>query len=277
MSIANGVQPPNLYLLPNSSPAAAERLTLLSAIFDPASQAALERTGVGRGWNCWEVAAGEGSLARWLKARVGPEGSVLATDLDPTITDARSDVQVYRHDVVRDASPGTGFDLVHTRLLLCHLAEREAVLDRLIGVLKPGGWLVVEDFDGISMPPDPQSGPHETPLATHAALQALFRTRGVEGRTGRWLPAMMRARRMTDIHAEGRVFMALEGSVHARFHRLTVEQVKDELIQTGLLTDADYTAAMTALDTDFLAPTPLLWSVIGRKPAEAQHAQENRR
>jgi SAM-dependent methyltransferase len=268
MRTTNGVQPTNLYLLPNASSIAAERLTLLSAIFDPASEAALERTGIGRGCHCWEVGAGAGSLARWLKDRVGPEGSVLATDLDPCITDARSGVEVRRHDVVRDAPPGNGFDLVHTRLLLCHLAERELVFDRLIGALKPGGWLVVEDFDGISMPPDRQCGPQETPLATHAAVQALFRRHGVEGRTGRWLPAMMRARGMTDIHAEGRVFMALERTVYARFHGLTVEQVKDDLINAGLLTNAEYTAAMMALENDFLAPTPLLWSVVGRRPAE---------
>lgn len=266
------VQPSNGYLLPNASPTAIERLTLLSAIFDPASQAALERTGIGAGWHCWEVGAGAGSLARWLKDRVEPHGSVLATDLDPSITDARG-VEVSRHDVVHDAPPRDGFDLIHTRLLLCHLRERQAVLDRLIAALRPGGWLVAEDFDSMSMPPDRHCGPQETPLATHGALQALFRSRGVEARMGRWLPGMMRARGMIDIHAEGRVFMALERTVYARFHQLTVEQVKDDLMNAGLLTEADYTAATTALDIDYLAPTPLLWSVIGRKPADVHEAK----
>ena len=276
MCAASRVEPPHVYLLPNSSPAAAERLTLLSTIFDPASEAALERTGATRGWHCWEVGAGQGSLARWLKARVGPEGSVLATDLDPSITDVRSGIEVRQHDVTRDAAPGSGFDLVHTRLLLCHLPGRDAVVDRLIRALKPGGWLVVEDFDGVSMPPDRRFGPQETPLATHAALQALLQQRGVEGRTGRWLPAMMRARGMTDIHAEGRVFMALERSVYAHFHRLTVDQVKDDLMTARLLTEADYAASMTALENDFLAPTPLLWSVIGRRPATLTDSPEIR-
>jgi SAM-dependent methyltransferase len=267
MCADNRVQLPGEYLLPNASAVAADRLTLLSAIFNPASQAALEGTGVGPGWRCWEVGAGEGSLARWLNERVGPTGSVLATDLDPSITNAGPGAEVRRHDVVRDAPPGNGFDLVHTRLLLCHLEERESVFDRLIDTLKPGGWFVVEDFDGVSMPPDRQYGPQETPLPTHSALQALFRRRGVEGRTGRWLAAMMRARGMADIHAEGRVFMALERTIHARFHRLTVDQVREDLIKAGLLSEAGYTAAMNALESDFLAPTPLLWSVIGRKPA----------
>lgn len=78
---------------------------------------------------------------------------------------------------------------------------------------------------------------------------------------------MMRARGLEDIHAEGRVFMALERTIHARFHRLTVDQVREDLIKEGLLSEAGYTAAINALESDYLAPTPLLWSVIGRKPA----------
>jgi SAM-dependent methyltransferase len=202
---------------------------------------------------------------------------VLATDLDPSLSHGEdSSLEVRRHDVIHDAAPEPRFDLVHTRLLLCHLADREAVLDILIGTLKPGGWLVVEDFDGVSMPPDRKCGPEETPLATHAALQELFRRRGVEGRTGRWLPAMMRARGMTNIHAEGRVFMAFEDTIHARLHRLTVEQVKADLIEAALLTETEYAAALAALEQDFLAPTPVLWSVSACRPGESPTNAESR-
>jgi ubiquinone/menaquinone biosynthesis C-methylase UbiE len=38
--------------------------------------------GVTDGWICLEVGAGAGSIARWLARRVGPTGSVVATDLD---------------------------------------------------------------------------------------------------------------------------------------------------------------------------------------------------
>jgi hypothetical protein len=37
---------------------------------------------VGPGWRCLEVGSGGGSIAAWLCDRVGPDGSVLATDLD---------------------------------------------------------------------------------------------------------------------------------------------------------------------------------------------------
>jgi ubiquinone/menaquinone biosynthesis C-methylase UbiE len=40
---------------------------------------------------------------------------------------------------VQDTSPEAAFDLVHARLVLMHLPEREKALHRMLTVLKPGG------------------------------------------------------------------------------------------------------------------------------------------
>src|SRR5262245_40508772 len=60
-----------------------ERLSLLEQIEDPRSQRHLATLGIQRGWHCLEVGAGHGSIARWLAERVGPQGLVVATDLNP--------------------------------------------------------------------------------------------------------------------------------------------------------------------------------------------------
>ena len=44
----------------------------------------MERLGLAPGWRCWEVGAGGDSVVQWLAARVGPQGHVLATDIDIT-------------------------------------------------------------------------------------------------------------------------------------------------------------------------------------------------
>jgi hypothetical protein len=49
--------------------------------------------------------------------------------------------------------PEREFDLVHARLVLLHLPQRLAVLDRLVLALKPGGWLQLDDFDETSYGP----------------------------------------------------------------------------------------------------------------------------
>ena len=119
-------------------------------LFDASTVQYLTALGVSPGWSCWEVGAGSGSIARWLADTVGPTGSVLATDLD---------LRWLRHGATRLGSPPgltmssatkapqEAFDLVHARLVLVHLRQREQVLATLVRSLRPGGWILIEDFD----------------------------------------------------------------------------------------------------------------------------------
>src|SRR5947209_1620322 len=59
------------------------RLAALEAGWDGVTAANLEAIGVSRGWRCAEIGAGGGSIARWLANRVGMDGKIVATDLDP--------------------------------------------------------------------------------------------------------------------------------------------------------------------------------------------------
>ncbi|WP_214110952.1 class I SAM-dependent methyltransferase, partial [Acrocarpospora catenulata] len=98
-------------------------------------------------WHCLEVGAGGGSVARWLADRVAPTGSVLATDIKPRLIPAVPGLTVLCHDIVADALPEAAFDLVHARLVLSHLPERQRVLARLLAALRPGGWLQLDEID----------------------------------------------------------------------------------------------------------------------------------
>jgi len=59
-----------------------ERVGLLEQVADPITLRRLERLDVREGWRCLEVGAGHGSVVRWLARPVGPQGPVVATDLD---------------------------------------------------------------------------------------------------------------------------------------------------------------------------------------------------
>lgn len=140
--------------------AESSRLARLEAEFDAVSRCALIGTGLAAGWRCWEIGAGRGSMARWLAERVGPAGAVLATDIDISRLDRSDDpvLRVVRHDVENDLMPSGSFHLIHARFVLEHLRNPAAVLARLAGALREGGWLVLEDAMGLSLqanPPDP--------------------------------------------------------------------------------------------------------------------------
>lgn len=96
---------------------------------------------------CWEGGAGGGSVARAMARAIGPAGRVLATDIDTGRLAPAANLEVRRHDVRTDPPPGDAFDLIHARLVLLYPPERRRVLGTLAGVLAPGGWLAVEEFD----------------------------------------------------------------------------------------------------------------------------------
>ena len=75
------------YALDNSWEHANRRLALLEQMLDPMTQRRIKMLGVGQGARCLEVAAGSGSIAKWLCEQVGQTGSVMATDINTTLLD----------------------------------------------------------------------------------------------------------------------------------------------------------------------------------------------
>jgi chemotaxis methyl-accepting protein methylase len=96
-------------------------------------------------------------MAAWLADRVTAAGSVLATDIDiGGLSGMRqANITIARHDLEREKAPPGGFDLIHARLVLEHLREPAAVVAKLAPALRTGGWLVLEDADGLRFEAEP--------------------------------------------------------------------------------------------------------------------------
>jgi SAM-dependent methyltransferase len=222
-----------------------ERLRSLEALFDPASQQHLAARGVGPGWQCLEVGAGAGSIARWLADRVGPRGSVLATDLDPRFVDGhgRANLTVMRHDLMNEPLAPASFDLIHARAVLLFLNDRPAALARLVNALRPGGWLVIEDVDfggaaaaliGRYAVPSRDAAICER---SYAAVAAVFARAGADSTFGSQLPALLTELRLDDIGGE--LHAPIVSGGEAGWVPLSVEQLMPRMLASGLLTEAD--------------------------------------
>jgi len=257
------------YLLDNSATEVPGRFAVLSAVFDPGTIRHLEECGVQRGWHCLEVGAGSGTIASWLADRVGPEGRVLATDIDPRHLESLNlpNLEVRRHDIATDRLPEAVFDLVHARLVLMHLPERETALARMISALKPGGWLVSEEYDSLSMPPDPVASPGEVLLPTQVALMKVLEDGGVDRRCGRRLFERLRAHGLVNLGSEARVFMWHRESPGTALVRATYELLRAAMIEANYVTPQQFEQDIARLDhPDFLMPSSILWSAWGRRP-----------
>jgi SAM-dependent methyltransferase len=257
------------YLLDNAGKEAPARFAALSAMFDSGTIRHLEERGVATGWNCWEVGGGGGSIATWLARRVGDTGGVLVTDIDPRFLESSKvpNVAVLRHDIVTDPLPEGTFDLIHARLVLVHIPQWEKVLHRLISALKPGGWLIDEEFDSLSAPPDPTVSPGEVLLKTHVAMGRLMVDRDFERRYGRLLFARLRAMGLVAVGAEARMFMVKRESPGAMLVRANYEQLREAMIDAGYVTAQEFDEDLERLDDpDFMMPSSILWTAWGRKP-----------
>src|SRR5437879_10403845 len=104
-----------------------------------------------------------------LARRLALAGRLLAINIDPRFLETLKvpNLEVRRHDIVSDPLPEETFDLIHARLVLVHLPQWQKVLQRLISVLKPGGWLLDEEFDSESVPAEPSTSAGEAFLDTH--------------------------------------------------------------------------------------------------------------
>ena len=256
------------YAFDNARAQTRQRFPALADLYDEETIRCLQAIGVAPGWRCLEVAAGGGSIARWLASQAGNSGHVLATDLDTRFLESLAGpaVEVRRHDIVRDPLPDPAFDVVHARLILVHLPERELALANMARALKPGGWLVCEEFDSLSMPADPVLHPGECALKAQVAMQRVLASRGANTRYGRNLAIRMRAHGLVDIRAEGRMALWQGGSVGARLYRANFEQLREELLRIGLLTQAELDDDLARLDDPrTVFPSPVMWTVCARR------------
>ncbi len=255
------------YLLENAWHRSRERLVLQEQFADPATQRRIAALGSMCGWHCLEVGAGAGSIAQWLCSRVGRDGRVLAIDLDIRFLAHLREpgLQVRQADIVSAELPERAFDLIHTRLLLLHLPEREAVVRKLVRSLKQGGWLLLEERELALIR-------HVTTpsyAAAWAALEAVMRAGGVDPSWAHEMPNLLEREGLVDVGAEGEFPLFTGGSPMARVFCITWEQMRERMVASGLIGNDDLTRAMQSLlhGTDWLVAPPI-FAAWGRRPSE---------
>jgi len=133
-----------------------ERLRAQARVWQPTTDAVLDRIGVPAGATCLDAGCGAGETMRSMARRVGSDGVVVGLDVDAALAATtrvalqeagHTGCRVVVHDLVGpDPVPGGRYDVVLVRLVLFHLPQRDVVLRRLWEAVAPGGVLVVQDY-----------------------------------------------------------------------------------------------------------------------------------
>jgi SAM-dependent methyltransferase len=264
------------YLFDNAAEREARaRMAALAAQHNDATFRYMEKCGIALRWNCLEIGAGDGSVARWMAARVGPAGFVLATDIDPrfVLQDGSANpanMEVRVHDIVTDSLLEGVYDLIHARLVLVWLPARLTVLDKLVKALRPGGWLLIEDYD-TQLVPSELAAPNPTAAAKFAkmkdALLELMTRSGLGHTYARELHHRLRERGLMQVESHGAIATFAGGSPGADLQQANFRQVHKAAIEAGLVSEAEFEEVMLLLsDPQFTAFTPTMFSAMGRRP-----------
>lgn len=133
-----------------------ERMTMLGEIYMPYCIDFLFENGLKEGITIADVGCGPGNVSVWLADQVGVSGKVFSIDnsdeqlsiLNRKILETQlQNVLIYKSDIYEIDKIQQRFDIIFCRFLLVHLAQPIVAIQKLQGLLKPGGRLILAELD----------------------------------------------------------------------------------------------------------------------------------
>jgi SAM-dependent methyltransferase len=256
------------YVLKNGAVGAGDMLTYLAEVLDAISRERLTRAGLGPGDSFLELGAGRGTIAGWAAERVGPDGRVIAADIDPRHVQVPDSVEVRQLNVIIDELPAVR--RVHARCLLAHLPTRVEVLARMVAACEPGGTITVEEWGQDAAGYVACAADQLLPglySRYQSALQLVFRRKGNDTLWARRVPAAMIGAGLQDVEAAVAARSWRGGQAGALLPHAVSVQLHDELVDTGLVSGRELERMREGLlDPDTMVLANGLHSVTGRKP-----------
>ncbi|GAA2601150.1 methyltransferase domain-containing protein [Dactylosporangium fulvum] len=262
---------PGHYTFDNANPDAEQQVRLLAEILDGHTTDVLAREGVESGWTCLDLGAGAGTIATWLAGQVSPSGLVVAVDQDPRHIRTHQLIDVRIADITVVDLGTDVYDLVHARLLFMHLPQREDLLRRAAAALKPGGVLVVSDWDCRRLDEmllRSTTDVAEAFLAFQTALVGLAVDNGASADWANRLPLAMLDTGLVDVTAKVHNELWRGGEAGCLLHACNSRQMEAALLSRGV------TAEQLAVLREGMAdPATVAWSypmvtAIGRRPEQ---------
>ncbi len=158
----------------------AARLQMQDEIYGASTRQMMLDAGLCAGMRVLDLACGTGIMSHWIAKQVGPAGVVVGGDIScDQLAYARAQgvhgetsrppefVELNAYDT---GLPTASFDMVHCRLLLCHLERPADALREIHRMLKPGGVLVCQDIELSTLFSHPSSKAYEQSVALGHAM-----------------------------------------------------------------------------------------------------------
>jgi SAM-dependent methyltransferase len=183
------------YLLAKQ-PSELERLRLQSLVWEATGRQLLSKVGGGSGGRALDVGCGAMGWLRILSEWVGPSGQIVGADIDESMLNAArsfleeeeiANVELVVDDLFDSKLEPQSFDLVHARYLIAPLGRGREQVASHRRLVKPGGSLVLEEWDLASWHFNPTAPAAERLIRLLSEIFA-----GLGGEAGRGLPELFR-------------------------------------------------------------------------------------
>ena len=268
-----------------TDPEEQRRLSLLN---DRLNADSLREIGIRPGERVLDLGSGLGQLTRAMAAASGK--TVVGIDFSPEQVEeakrlARATGEESRVDFrvgdaasppLRDDEWGT-FDVAHTRFLLEHLRDPEAVVRAMVRAVRPGGRIILEDEDHdiLRLWPEPPG----VEAMWRAYIQTYVRL-GNDPNVGKKLVSLLHRAGAEPRRNRWIFFGGCSGSPH--FAGLVenmiriMEGAREEILATGMLGDSAFESAVESLRQWAGRPDAGFWFGMGVaegiRPVEGVHS-----
>jgi SAM-dependent methyltransferase len=262
--------PRSTYALDNAVQGAGTMLDWLAQVLDENTKPILKPL-IQSGARCLELGAGTGTVARFMCETAGPMSAVIATDINTKHVRPHPGVQIVKHDLLNDPLTFAvkEFDVIHARLLFAHLQTRDSLLPELVRLLRPGGYLVIEEWGGPGV-----GRVLDSPFPRTAELYAHYQDVLIKAfqdaeNDPTWAPrvhaAMVKAG-LEDVRTTTRATSWSGKTAGCRLPTTVSTQLELKLIELGMSADDLAELREHLADPRVVLLGNLTWSMIGRKP-----------
>ena len=222
------------------------RLRRVESALDTFSHELLTRAGVAHGWACLEIGAGAGSILQWLSQRVGPSGRAVGVDKRAMYLKqfTGTPFEIIEGDILGLNLSGP-FDLIHVRYVLIHNQNASQILTKLKSLLKPEGFLVIEepDFESAEWI-DPKYRPAGERV--NAAICGTFSETSLDPGFGKRLPYLASDLGLVVDHIKVLTHLEPGGGPVALLMADSAEALRDKYLSTGKASNEDINAYIEA-------------------------------
>ena len=237
----------------------------------------LDQLHIRKGARAIDLGCGPRGVLDLLSERVGLQGTVVGLEQSENfIASARkfvadrqlANVEIVQGDAKVSNLPRESFDVVFTRLVLVNVPEPETVVEEMLALARPGGFVVSHEADYLPHFCDPPSPAWDR---LFDILRAYCRASGIDLFVGRKTHRMLRDAGAVDVQVNPVIHVYTPGHNRRTIFLDFIRNIRNRVVKEGFIGEGELTDLMDELqrhldDPRTLVVSHLFFQVWGRKP-----------